>query len=131
MNHEDLRVWQEAIELVDRVYELTGHLPPDERFGLISQIQRAAVSIPGNLAEGCGRETTKDLLRFVAIGRGSLAEVKTYLIIIERRRFAPTKAIATVQEQANTVGRLMTAFRRSLIKKVEDQTAPLPPAGDR
>ena len=77
MNHEDLRVWQEAIELVDCVYELSANLPKDERFGLVSQIQRAAVSIPGNLAEGCGRETTRDLLRFVAIARGSLAEVKT------------------------------------------------------
>lgn len=79
--HHDLRVWQDAIQLVTRVYRETEKFPPDERFGLIAQMRRAAVSIPSNIAEGAARETRKDFLRFLSHARGSLAELETQWLI--------------------------------------------------
>ena len=80
---QDLVVWQRSIELVEEVYEITKHLPSDEKFGLISQIRRVAVSIPSNIAEG-QRRGTKDFRRFLIIANGSAAEVETQLVLIER-----------------------------------------------
>jgi four helix bundle protein len=74
-SHEDLEVWRRGIELVDAVYDICKELPTDERFGLVSQMQRAAISVPANIAEGCGRQSTKDLLRHLSIAQGSLAEL--------------------------------------------------------
>lgn len=79
--HHDLRVWQDAMHLVTSVYRETEKLPPDERFGLISQMRRAAVSIPSNIAEGAARETRRDFLRFLSHARGSLAELETQWLI--------------------------------------------------
>lgn len=87
-SHQDLEAWRSAIGLVDMVYDLAKQLPTDERFGLISQMQRAVVSVPANIAEDCGRDSTKDFLRHLSIARGSLAEVPTFLVIIRRRGFA-------------------------------------------
>jgi four helix bundle protein len=66
-SHEDIEVWKKGMDLVDAVYSLSAKLPASEHFGLISQLQRASVSIPANIDEGCGRETTKDLLRHRSI----------------------------------------------------------------
>ena len=81
---EDLRVWQEAIALVAAVYRVTGAFPPAEQLGLTSQLRRAAVSIPSNIAEGWGRGSRADYTRFLRVARGSLYEVKTQLIIAQR-----------------------------------------------
>jgi four helix bundle protein len=72
MNYTDLEVWKEARYLVKVIYEMTRQFPDSEKFGLISQIQRAAISIPSNIAEGCGRDIKKDSIRFFYIARGSL-----------------------------------------------------------
>jgi len=82
--HKDLRVWQSAIALVEDVYRLTSTFPRDEQFGLTSQMRRAAVSVPSNIAEGSARQTTKELLHFLSIAAGSLAELDTQLRINAR-----------------------------------------------
>lgn len=83
-NYTDLIAWQKAMDFVHRVYALTSGFPGDERFGLTSQLRRAAVSIPSNIAEGEGRETPGDFIRFLAIAHGSLREVETQLRISQR-----------------------------------------------
>ena len=83
-SYKDLIVWQRAIELVMVVYELTKLLPPNEQFGISSQIKRAAVSIPSNIAEGYKRNNRKEYIQFCGIACGSAAEVETQLIIIAR-----------------------------------------------
>lgn len=75
--HKDLMVWQEAMQLAQQVYRLTAHFPADERFGLVSQMRRAAVSVPSNIAEGAGRQHTKELVQFLRMASGSLAELDT------------------------------------------------------
>jgi four helix bundle protein len=85
--HEKLIVWQEAMALVTLVYQFTASLPTSEKYGLISQMQRASVSIPSNIAEGAARDSTKDYIRFLVIARGSLVELETQLKIVESLGF--------------------------------------------
>ena len=80
-SYRDLEVWKLSIDLVKKVYQVTYNFPDSEKFGLINQIRRAAISIPSNIAEGQGRNSTKEFKQFLAISLGSLAELETQLII--------------------------------------------------
>jgi four helix bundle protein len=86
-NHRELRVWQASIELVDDIYEATADFPKEELYGLSSQMRRAAISVPSNIAEGCARGGTKELIRFLSIASGSLSELDTQVEIAVRRQF--------------------------------------------
>jgi four helix bundle protein len=79
--HHELKAWQEAMELVKEIYRVTQEFPKEEIYGLVSQMRRAAVSIPSNIAEGAARTGTKEFLQFLSISRGSLSEVETQLLI--------------------------------------------------
>jgi four helix bundle protein len=108
----DLIAWQKAMELAKLVYRATQDMPPDERFGLTAQMRRAAVSVPSNIAEGHGRETRPDYLRFLRVARGSLMELQTQLTLAEELGFmniAPP-AIELVRE----VDRVLQGLIRSL-----------------
>jgi four helix bundle protein len=83
-SHRDLLVWKKAIDLVEELYKLTDNFPKSELYGLTSQIRRAAVSIPSNIAEGAGRNSNKEFMHFLYIALGSLSEVETQLIIAKR-----------------------------------------------
>ncbi|WAL62464.1 four helix bundle protein [Thermocoleostomius sinensis] len=80
-DYKDLIVWQRGIVLVKRIYQLTQNFPAEEKFGLISQMRRAAVSIPSNIAEGQARHTTQQFIQFLSIAEGSIAELDTQLIV--------------------------------------------------
>ena len=82
--HVKLAVWSESMNLVNEIYALTSRFPNTERYGISSQMQRAAISIPSNIAEGAARETDREYLRFLYIARGSLAELETQLMIAQR-----------------------------------------------
>jgi four helix bundle protein len=84
-SYKDLIVWQKSIVLVDLVYTTTNKLPDTEKFGLVSQINRSAVSIPSNIAEGAGRSSRKEFVQFIKHARGSLFELETQLIIVKNR----------------------------------------------
>lgn len=88
-SYKELVVWQKAIELVTDIYEVTKSFPQEERYGLIAQIQRAAISVPANIAEGWGRGSTKEYL--LRVSRGSLAELETHLIISYKLDFISTR----------------------------------------
>jgi four helix bundle protein len=81
MNHKDLDVWKEGVVFVKNTYKITSGFPENEKFGLISQIRRAAVSVPVNIAEGAARQSDKELIQFLYICLGSIAELETLLII--------------------------------------------------
>ena len=82
--HKDLDIWKLGIELVEKIYKITNSFPESEKFGLISQMQRSAVSHPSNIAEGAARNSIKEYIRFLYISLGSLAELETQIIIAER-----------------------------------------------
>lgn len=86
-NYKDLKVWKEAIQLTLSIYSLSAHFPSEEKFGLTSQIRRAAVSVPSNISEGSGRNSDGEFKQFLGMANGSLCEVETQLIIAEELNF--------------------------------------------
>ena len=113
-NHEDLVVWQRGMDLVVAVYTITKQFPNEERFGLTNQIRRAVASVPANIAEGHGRFSRPDYLRFLAIARGSLMEVRIFLRIAERLHFIEVEQLNPVFLLADDTGRLLNGLIRSL-----------------
>jgi len=111
--HRDLKVWQKAMGLVTAVYKLTTSFPKNETYGLASQMQRAAVSVPSNIAEGHGLKQTQAYLRHLAIANGSLAELETQLEIAARLGYSSTE-VKVLIEMASEVGRMLAGLRRSL-----------------
>jgi four helix bundle protein len=111
---KDLVVWQKAHELVIEIYRLTKTYPKNEMFGLTSQLRRAAVSVPANVAEGFKRITLADKLRFYNIAQGSLEEVRYYLILSQDLEYAQTREL---MEDLESVSRLLEAFMKSLRRK--------------
>ena len=106
------------MELVDETYNLTEPFPRRELYRLSSQMRRAAVSIPGNIAEGQARNTTKDFLHFLAIARGSLRELDTYFDVSQRRRYASDNDLRKARSLIETVGKLLTALCVALRRKL-------------
>jgi len=112
-NFERLTVWQRAVELADFVYGLTRRFPPDERFGLTSQMRRAAVSITSNIAEGCSRHTPVDQARFWEFATGSLFEVLSQGLIAHRQQLITNKEMETLRSMAVEQSRMLSGLRRS------------------
>ena len=111
-DHRNLIAWREAMTLVELVYRDTENFPRDEAFGLRTQVRRAAVSVPSNIAEGSGRNSSGEMRQFVGIACGSLAELETQLELAVRLGFMESGATAI--HQADRVGKLVNALRRSL-----------------
>mgnify|MGYP005999612085 CR=1 FL=1 len=116
--HEKLEVWQDAMALVVMTYQFCLSIPNTEKYGLISQMQRAAVSIPSNISEGAARDSTRDYLRFLVIARGSLAELETQIKICQRLEFCADTDAETTLAQCNKVFAKLSALIRSLKKKL-------------
>ena len=114
MTHKDLDVWKRSIDLVLKIYEISQKLPSDEKFGLISQMKRASVSVPSNIAEGAGRSSTKEFIRFIDIANGSLSELETQLIIINRLGFYNTEQL--ISEDITIIRKMLYKLKRSLNK---------------
>ena len=127
-SYEELDVWQEAMDLVELVYQASSSFPQDERFGLTSQVRRAAVSFPSNIAEGHARTSTRDFLRFLAISMGSVAEVKTQSLIAKRMQFLRPEASDLACQQTDRVGRMLRGLMKSLDARLAPVPSPLPPA---
>ena len=89
--HKDLDVWKKAMDLVENIYNITSKFPVEEKYGLVSQIRRAAVSIPSNIAEGAGRNSNKEFIQYLYVSMGSLSEVETQLLIAQRLNFLSNK----------------------------------------
>jgi four helix bundle protein len=113
-SYQDLAAWQEARMLVRKVYEMTKSFPTDERYGLISQIRRCAVSVPSNIAEGYGRGSRNDYSRFLRIARGSLFEFETQLILAYDLGFVQDELKTDIQEQIDRVARPLWGLIRSV-----------------
>jgi four helix bundle protein len=113
-NYRDLILWQKAMDLVELVYRITMRFPQDELYGLRSQMRRAAVSVPSNIAEGEGRHSAGDFLRFLSIANGSRREVETQAIIAQRLGYINAQDCEKVLALASEVGRLRQGLADSL-----------------
>jgi four helix bundle protein len=113
-SYRDLRVWQEAMTLAEQCYRYSREFPRDEQFGLTSQLRRAAVSVPANIAEGYGRDTKGSYVNFLKIAQGSLKEVETHTILAQRLSFANATSANVVLEQCDVVGKMLRGLIRNL-----------------
>lgn len=113
-SHKDLIVWQKSIDLVLAIYEVTSNFPSDERYGLISQLRRAAVSIPSNIAEGHARGTRKDYAQFLRIALGSASELETQILISKRLPLSRGIDFSSIEDLLPQVGKMLRAIIQKL-----------------
>jgi four helix bundle protein len=116
-SHRDLIVWQKSMDLVVEVYRVSGLFPTSERWRLVDQISRAVVSVPGNIAEGQGRGTSKDFAQFLAIARGSLNETETYLLLAVRLGYLTTENIAPALSLLTEVSKMLSSLRTKVLQR--------------
>jgi len=116
-SYKDLLVWQKAMDLAEEVYLAVGTFPREERYGLTSQLQRAAVSVPSNIAEGSSRRSKAEFIRFVNIASGSLAELETQLALAKRFSYAEENVIYRLLALAEEVSKMLFALQQSLSEK--------------
>jgi four helix bundle protein len=115
----DLEVWKRAHSVVLEVYKLTNPFPRSEQFGVVSQIRRAAYSIPANIAEGFGRHSTKELLQFLAISNGSLEELRYFLILSRDLRYLSPLDLERLERDLKAVAQMLEALRQSLLRRLK------------
>lgn len=123
-SYKDLRVWQAAVEASLLVYELTKAFPHEERFGLTSQMRRSAVSVPSNIAEGYGRGSRPEYLRFLRVARGSLFELETQTMLATRLGFLPEANANRLGNDLKDTGRILSGLIRSIENKGEQASSP-------
>jgi four helix bundle protein len=119
-SYHDLTVWQKAIDLVVACYRLTERFPRTEVYGLAAQLQRAAVSVPSNIAEGAGRHHTKEYIRHLGIARGSLFEAETQVIIASRLGYVTDEDARPLLAAVAEIGRMLHGLIASLERKLGD-----------
>ena len=113
-SYRDLVVWQQAMDFAAAIYEATKNWPKEEVYGLTSQVRRAAVSVPANIAEGYGRENRGSYQQFLRIAQGSLKEVETHMLIAERVGIASSNSVQPLLEMSESVGKLLRLLIRKL-----------------
>lgn len=114
---KDLIVWQKAMDLVQEVYRLVKKLPKEELFALSDQIRRSAISIPSNIAEGQGRNSTKEFIQFLSIAKGSKSELETQLLLSVKINYLNESDIETSINLINEIGKMINVLQKSLTTK--------------
>jgi len=114
--HEDLIVWQKSIDFAKRIYLFTRNFPKEETFGMVQQARRAAVSVPANIAEGQGRNGAKEFAQYLRIAKGSLAELRTYLVLSTKLEYAKEQDTLPMLAEAETIGKMLNGLHHSLEK---------------
>ncbi len=114
--YRDLRVWQDGMQLAAKTYHIAKELPREELYGMTSQLRRCATSVPANIAEGFGRNSTKSYTHFLKTARGSLNELETHLLLAEQVDLLRPEQTAPLLTDAGSLGRMLS----SLIKKIEN-----------
>ena len=116
-NYKELKVWQKSYRLCLEIYKITKRFPKEERYGLTSQIRRSAVSVPSNIAEGYGRKTTPEYIRFLYIAYGSNCEMETQILLSGDLGYIETDKLEILQVGIGEVERMLKALINSLEKK--------------
>jgi len=114
-NFKELKIWQRSMSLAKKIYLKSNDLPKAEQYGLKSQIRRSAISVASNIAEGCGRSTNKQLLQFLQIAQGSLAELETQLLLMEMMDISIKDEL---KEEVIALQKMLRAFQRKFNPKI-------------
>jgi four helix bundle protein len=115
--YKDLIAWQKGMELVAAIYDATDGFPSHEQFGLVSQLRRAAGSVPSNIAEGKAHYSNRDFVRFLRHSRGSLAEIETQVLIARQREYLDSEAATKLIHKIDELGRILSGLISSLQSK--------------
>lgn len=116
-DYKNLKVWQNAISLTMRIYDIVDKFPNYERYGLANQMERAAVSIPSNIAEGCGRQSDKEFYYFLHIAKGSMYELQTQLYIASGRGYMSDEDMEEINHMIDDLGKMISG----LLRRVEER----------
>jgi four helix bundle protein len=114
-SHRELIVWQKAMDLVVEIYRISGSFPAAERYRLVDQLCRAAVSVPANIAEGQGRATSKDFAHFLSVARGSLNETETFVMLAIRLGYSSLADVEHVLEAITEVSKMLGSLRSRIV----------------
>jgi four helix bundle protein len=125
-SYRDLLAWQKGMDLVDEVYDASAFFPNAERFGLTQQLQKAALSVPSNVAEGHARNSTNAFIYHISVSLGSLAEVETQLIAASRRKYLDEDNLTRLLEHSAELGRILRGLEKSLKAKARRSKIPSP-----
>jgi len=117
LNHKDLILWRKAMDLAVLVHRSCAALPRSETYGLVSQLRRAATSIPSNVAEGHARRSTKEFIHFLHVARGSMAELETQLLLAQRVGYLPESEVTDLRDRISEVGRILHAMVAGLRRR--------------
>lgn len=117
-SYQELKVWQAGLRLAKQCHFATKGFPRDELFGLTSQIRRAAGSVPANIAEGQGRRSFREFIKFLNIAQGSLNEVETHLLLSNQIGYLQSDALQDVMQTSEEIGRMLAGLRASLKRKL-------------
>ena len=115
---KELEVWQRSHQIVLEIYHLTNAFPKEERYGITSQLRRAAYSVPANIAEGFGRRSTKELIQCLGIANGSLEEVRYFVCLSSDLGYLPKNELERLDDQLNSVAQMISALSRTLKHKL-------------
>lgn len=118
-SYEKLKIWQDSIIFVKNIYKFTEKFPKEEMFGIVSQIRRASISVPSNIAEGWARRHTKEYMNLLSISLGSLSEVHTLLVISKVIGYISDKDISEIFDEINKLKKMIYASINSLSKKIK------------
>ena len=113
-NYKNLHIWQEGINLARKIYEVTANFPANEKYGIVSQMTRAAVSIPSNIAEGAGRNSKKDFANFLSIAIGSIFELHTQIAICEQIGYINEETTKQLEQQIYTLQQQITTYKQRI-----------------
>ncbi len=118
-SYRNLIVWQKSVALVTDIYTLTKSFPQEEKFGIVSQLNRASVSIPSNIAEGWGRKSSKNYLQFLRISRGSLMETETLLEISKNLNYINDSEFKVISDNIEEVSKILQGLIKSIQQKIK------------
>src|SRR5262245_18534074 len=116
MKYSDLKAWKKSVSLVELIYNVTRSLPLFERYELVAQMRRAAISIPSNLAEGCGRRANRAFINHISIAYGSLMELETQIHLCARLNYLRSDVTSHLLEKCNEIAKMLSGLRNSLLK---------------
>jgi four helix bundle protein len=118
VDYKNYKVWQKAHELVLDIYQITSTFPKSEQFNLVSQINRASLSVPTNIVEGCGRETQKELIRFLYISSGSAHELEYLILVSSELKFISTKDSKTLLKKIDEIKKMLFSLIKTIKKSL-------------
>lgn len=119
-HYKELLVWQKAVDLSETVYRVAAKFPKSQQYSLVQQLERSAISVASNIAEGASRQSTKEFMYFVGISIGSLAELETQLIIAQRLGFVEKKALEETMLTIDEIGKMLYGLLKKLKEKAND-----------